>query len=43
VGVANTVIIGAGFALLGVLPLMTSHLLGVKEKPPLSDGLAAAD
>lgn len=32
-GVANTVIIGAGASLIGVLPLMSQHLLGLKEKP----------
>jgi MFS family permease len=42
VGVASTVIIGAGVSLVGMLPLLTPHLLGVKEKPPRSEELAAA-
>jgi MFS family permease len=42
VGVANTVIIGAGVSLIGIIPLLTRHLLGVKEKPPHSKELAAA-
>jgi predicted MFS family arabinose efflux permease len=42
VGVANTVIIGASVSLIGIIPLLTRHLLGVKEKPPHSKELAAA-
>ncbi len=43
VGVSNTVIIGAGVSLIGIAPLLTQHLLSIKEKPPHSEGLAAAD
>lgn len=43
IGVANTVILGAFVSLIGVAPLLSRHLLGVKEKPPRSEELAAAD
>lgn len=33
IGVVNTVIIGAGISAVAVLPLITPHLLGLKEKP----------
>lgn len=43
VGVINTVIIGASISAIAVLPLLTPHLLGLKEKPPKSGGLSAAN
>lgn len=43
IGVSNTVIIGACISAVGIIPLLTRHLLSIKQKPPLSEGLAAAD
>lgn len=36
----NTVIIGASISAIAVLPLLTPHLLGLKEKPPKPGGLS---
>jgi dipeptide/tripeptide permease len=33
IGVANTVMLGAGIAVLGIAPLMTRHLLSIREEP----------
>lgn len=33
IGVANTVMLGAGIGLIGICPLMTRHLLGIREEP----------
>jgi MFS family permease len=38
IGVVNTVIIGACISAVAVLPLITPHLLGLKEKPPKTGG-----
>ena len=43
VGVINTVIIGASISAVAVLPLLTPHLLSLKEKPPKLGGLSADD
>ncbi len=36
IGVANTVMLGAGIAVLGVAPLLTRHLLAIREEPNAS-------
>ncbi len=36
IGVVNTVIIGSGISAVAILPLITPHLLALKEKPPKS-------
>lgn len=41
VGVSNTVMLGAGIAVLGIAPLLTQHLLGIREEPAGLDGAAA--
>jgi hypothetical protein len=33
IGVANTVILGAGIGVIGIGPLMTPHLLGIRKEP----------
>ena len=43
IGVSSTVIIGACISSIGAIPLLTRPLLSIKEKPPHSEGLAAAD
>jgi hypothetical protein len=43
IGVSSAVIIGACISSIGVIPLLTRHLLSIKEKPPHSEGMAAAD
>jgi hypothetical protein len=43
IGVSSVVIIGACISSIGVIPLLTRHLLSIKEKPPHSEGMAAAD
>ncbi len=43
IGVTNTIMIGAGIALVGVLPLLTRHLFSIREEPADQGELAAAD
>jgi len=43
IGVTNTIMIGAGIALVGVLPLLTRHLFSIREEPANQGELAAAD
>ena len=43
IGVSSTVTTGACISAFGIIPLLTRHLLSIKEKPPHSEGLAAAD
>ena len=33
IGVANTVMLGSGIGVIGIFPLMTRHLLGIREEP----------
>ncbi len=43
IGVSNTVMLGAGIGTLGILPLLTKHLLGIREEPAnRSEATAAA-
>jgi predicted MFS family arabinose efflux permease len=42
IGVSNTVMLGAGIAVLGIIPLLTPHLLGIREEPAGRDELAMA-
>jgi len=41
IGVSNTVMLGAGIAVLGIAPLLTPHLLGVKDEPADRNDMAA--
>lgn len=43
IGVTNTVILGAGIALVGILPLLTRHLFGIHEEPADQGELVAVD
>ncbi len=43
IGVANTVMLGAGIAVAGIAPLLTRHLLGIREEPEARGELVAAD
>lgn len=43
IGVANTVMLGAGIGTVGILPLLTRDLLGIREEPEDRVALAAAD
>jgi hypothetical protein len=43
IGVTNTIMIGAGIALVGVLPLLTRRLFSIREEPANQGELAAAD
>jgi predicted MFS family arabinose efflux permease len=43
IGVTNTIMIGAGIALVGVLPLLTRRLFSIREEPANEGELAAAD
>jgi predicted MFS family arabinose efflux permease len=38
IGVVNTVIVGASISAVAILPLITPHLLALKEKPPKFGG-----
>jgi len=43
IGVSNTVMLGAGIGTLGILPLLTKHLLGIREEPAdRSEAIASA-
>ena len=33
IGVTNTVMLGAGIGVVGILPLLTRHLFGIREEP----------
>ncbi len=42
IGVSNTVMLGAGIAVLGIAPLLTPHLLSIREEPAGQDEAGAA-
>ena len=42
IGVSNTVMLGAGIAVLGIGPLLTRHLLSIREEPAGPDEAMAA-
>ena len=42
IGVSNTVMLGAGIAVLGIGPLLTRHLLSIREEPAEPDEAMAA-
>ena len=43
IGVTNTIMLGAGIGLIGVLPLLTRHLFSIREEPADQGELVAAD
>lgn len=43
IGVTNTIMLGAGIGLVGVLPLLTRHLFSIREEPADRGALVAAD
>jgi MFS family permease len=42
IGVSNTVMLGAGIGVIGILPLLTRHLLSIREEPAGPDEAMAA-